>query len=195
MHNGKLTRERLLDEAMKLVQQRGFRATSVNDVLMAAGVKKGALYHHFPGKDDLGLAVLERAAQAFLASVDDVLGAATPWESLDRFFASVFERHKKKGFQGGCLFGNTALEMSDAGARYADSVSRVFQEWSRRIEAVIHAGQKAGQIRTDLPADDLAQVVVSTIEGGIMLSRLKKEEQPLKACLESLKVFLRSETQ
>jgi TetR/AcrR family transcriptional repressor of nem operon len=66
----------------------------------------------------------------------------------------------------------------------------VFQKWTGRLAAVILAGQQAGQFRADIPADKLAQMIVSTVEGGIMLSRLQKEEGPLKACLDSLKTFL-----
>ena len=76
MHHGTQTRERLLEEATELAQRKGFGATSVNDLLVATGIKKGTLYYHFPGKDDLGLAVLERAKAAFLGL--DRSGAALP---------------------------------------------------------------------------------------------------------------------
>jgi TetR/AcrR family transcriptional repressor of nem operon len=190
MHHGNLTRERLLEAAAKLVHDKGFGATSLNDLLTAAGIKKGTLYHHFPGKDDLGLAVLQRAKAQFLATLDEVLTATTPAGSLQRFLEFVLQRHRIRRFVGGCLFGNTALEMSDADSRFADSVSHLFREWIGRLEAVILAGQQAGQFRADIPADRLAQMIVSTVEGGIMLSRLQKEEGPLKACLDGLKTFL-----
>ncbi len=194
MGEGELTRERVLDEATKLVLEKGFGATSVNDLLAAAGIKKGTLYYHFPGKDALGLAVLERARTAFLASVDECLSATTPQRGLRRFFDFVLARHRSRGFVGGCLFGNTALEMSDASARYADCVSDLFQQWTSRIEAVILAGQRADQFRSDIPAEHLAQVIVSTIEGGIMMSRLQKQEGPLKRCLDCLQTFVGAES-
>lgn len=190
MHEGEFTKERLLEEATKLVHDKGFRATSLSDLLTAAGVKKGTLYYHFPGKDDLGLAVLQRAKTKFLTTLDEVLTAPTPAGSLQRFLEFVLERHRGRGFVGGCLFGNTALEMSDVNARYADSVSQLFRQWTDRIAAVVRAGQEAGQFRRDIPPGDLAKVIVSTVEGGIMISRLQKEEGPLKACLDSLKTFL-----
>lgn len=193
MRDGNITKERLLDEATKLVQQKGFGATSVNELLLAAGIKKGTLYYHFPGKDDLGLALLERAKVAFLASVDEALSAPTPLAGLQRFFDAVLQRHRQKGFAGGCLFGNTALEMSDTSSPYAESTKSLFREWTRRIEAVILAGQSAGEIRLDVVAADLAQAIVSTIEGGIMISRLRKEEGPLKTCLTSLLTFVRAQ--
>lgn len=190
MRRGDATRERLLSETTRLVHRSGFSRTSVNTVLQAAGIKKGALYHHFPGKDELGLAVLARARTVFLAFIDTALTAPTPLEDIDRFFAAALQAHRDMGFVGGCLWGNTALEMSDSSPAHTEIVAKVFDEWIFRMERVIRAGQEAGQIRTDLPAGDLARLVVAGIEGGIMQSRLKKHEGPLRSCLASLRVLL-----
>lgn len=190
MHAGELTKERLLEEATKLVHEKGFGATSLTELLTAAGIKKGSLYYHFPGKDDLGLAVLERAKANFLSALDEVLSVPTPAGAIQRFLEFVLERHRNRRFVGGCLFGNTALEMSDTNSHFAESVSHLFGQWIEKITAVIAAGQKAGQFRRDIPAGSLAQMIVSTVEGGIMMSRLRKEEGPLKTCLDCLKTFL-----
>lgn len=183
-------RERLVDEATRLVRVRGFHATSVNTVLKAAGISKGALYHYFPGKEDLGLAVLARAGDGFHAFLDATLDTTTPLASLERFFAAVLEKHRAAGFVGGCLWGNTALEMSDSDTACTAAVKRVFDAWIAKVEGVISAGQKNGQMRTDRSAAELAQLVVCTIEGGIMLARLRKQEAPLKNCLDSLRLLL-----
>jgi TetR/AcrR family transcriptional repressor of nem operon len=177
-----------------LVERQGFGPTSVNDVLQAAGVKKGTLYYHFPGKDELGLAVLDRAAKEFMAFLDTALTGPTPMEALERFFRAAFRRHRKTGFVGGCLWGNTALEMSDSSPAYAEFVRKVFEEWIGRIERVIHSGQKAGQFRTDRSAGELAHLVVAGIEGGIMMSRLTKQDGPFKSCLDALRALLTQDT-
>lgn len=190
MRRGDVTRERLLIETERLVHRHGFSRTSVSTVLRAAGVKKGALYHHFHGKDNLGLAVLDRDRQGFMAFLDSAFSVPSPLEGLDRFFAAVLQKHRETGFIGGCLWGNTALEMSDSSPAHTEIVAKVFDEWISRMERVIRAGQKAGQIRRDLPSDDLACFAVATIEGGIMMSRLRKHEGPFRSCLDSLRALL-----
>lgn len=194
MRDSKTTRDRLLDETARLVERQGFGPTSVNDVLQAAGIKKGTFYYHFPAKDELGLAVLGRARDDFLAFLDSALAAPTPMKALERFFKAALRKHRKTGFVGGCLWGNTALEMSDCSPAYTTFVGKVFDEWICRIERVIHSGQEAGQIRTDRPAAELARLVVAGIEGGIMMSRLTKRDGPLRSCLKSLRVLLAPET-
>jgi TetR/AcrR family transcriptional repressor of nem operon len=190
MRRGESTREKLITETARLARCRGFSRTSVNNVLQATGIKKGALYHHFPGKDDLGLAVLARERDGLIALLDRCLDPASPLASLENFFAAALKKHRERGFVGGCLWGNTALEMSDSDAPHVDIVKRMFEDWITKIERVIRAGQKAGEIRSDLTAAKLACMTVAGIEGGIMLSRLTKKEDPLKTCLQSLRTIL-----
>ncbi len=187
---GEATKERLITEAARLIRQKGFTGTSVSDLMAATGVKKGSLYFHFPSKDDLSLAVLDRSRDKILTFFENALTGETPADCLSNFFDAVVSSHSRSGFVGGCIFGNTALEMSDGDKRYADVVDRVFADMSTRLAAVVVAAQKAGQVRADLPADALAEQIVITLEGGIMLARLRKDEKPLVSCFDTLKVFL-----
>jgi TetR/AcrR family transcriptional regulator, transcriptional repressor for nem operon len=187
---GELTREKITRTATELFCRQGFAATSINDLVAACDITKGSLYFHFPGKDDVALAVLEQAEAEFMLFLDNALAGTSPGAALDRFFHRALEFHRQKNFVGGCLFGNVALEASDSNEIYAASVAQVFACWQEKIRTVIAAAQRAGQLRADLPAETLALLVVSTIEGGIMLSRLRKEEEPLKSCLDSLRTLL-----
>ncbi len=186
-----MTRQRVLSEAARLIQRNGFGDTSVNEVLAAAGITKGSLYFHFPAKDDLGWAVLEQARAEFLEFLRRSLAGSTPWAKLTGFFAAALAAHRTAGFVGGCLWGNTALEMSDKNPRYATEVAAVFRQWTALLEEVIRDGQLSGEIRTDLTAHDLALFVVSSIEGGIMLSRLTKSDGPLRTCIDTLVTFFK----
>jgi TetR/AcrR family transcriptional repressor of nem operon len=190
MRKGESTRKRLVEETARLARCYGFSRTSVNTVLQATGLKKGALYHHFPGKDDLGLAVLDRERDGFVTFLDECLDPHAPLASLERFFTAVLKKHRASGFVGGCLWGNTALEMSDSDGPYSEVVKGMFDTWISKITAIVDAGQKSGKIRLDLPAEELSCMIVADIEGGIMLSRLMKKEEPLKACLQSLRTLL-----
>lgn len=190
MGRGEATREKLVEETSRLARRQGFSRTSVNTVLQATGLKKGALYYHFPGKDDLGLAVLNCERDSFIAFLDKCLDPCSPLISLERFFAAALQKHRDSGFVGGCLWGNTALEMSDSDAPHLDVVKRTFDEWILKIVPVVAAGQESGEIRDDLSPEQLSCIIVAGIEGGIMLSRLTKKEEPLKSSLQSLQTLL-----
>lgn len=191
MTKGETTREKILDTAAGLIHRKGFGATSINDLLEATGLKKGSLYFHFSGKDALGLAILEKAREDFLTFLDSSLSGATPGEKLDHFLGKVMQIHKKREFVGGCIFGNTALEMGDVESGFAGFIEKVFEEWVERLRSVVAAAQDSGEVASDLPADVLAGHMVAAIEGGIMLARLKKDGKPLRDALTAIRALLR----
>lgn len=187
---GEQTRENILIEASRLFELQGFRATSLSDLQAATGLKKGALYFHFANKNEIGQAVLERSKAELETLLDKTLVGETPGACLENFFAGILAWQAELKFCGGCIFGNIALEMGDSDTLFASFVDEVFNAWIARIAQVITAGQAAGEISSELSAEVLASHVVAATEGGIMLSRLKKNEQPLKDCFAVVRRLL-----
>lgn len=187
---GELTKNRILDEAGAVFHRKGFLGATVGDLLEATGTTKGNLYFHFAGKEQLGLAVLERAKADFADFLDRALQGATPGAQLENFFRRVLEKNRAKGFVGGCIFGNTALETGDSAPQFAGIVKEVFDHWAGRLQEVLAAAQVQGQVRSDLPAQQLAEILVAATEGAIMQARLTKTEGPLARALDSLRVLL-----
>ncbi len=119
--------------------------------------------------------------------LDKALGGNNPGKSLDNFIRSALEKHIEAGFVGGCIFGNTALEMCDTDHEFSQMVDRFFDEWIGRLSTVVGRAQQKGQLRKDIPREVVAKQIIATIEGGIMMSRLKKNDVPMRECLEALR--------
>jgi TetR/AcrR family transcriptional repressor of nem operon len=187
---GEIARERILEVARELFNTKGFNATTISDLVAATGMQKGSLYFHFSGKDAIAREVLSEATAEFMDFLSKALGGANPGACIDNFFQCALEKHLGNGFVGGCIFGNTALEMSDSDPEFAGAIDRVFDEWISRVALAVTGAQKNGQIRTDIDSEALARHIIATIEGGIMMSRLKKDERPMKECLDSLRITL-----
>ncbi len=98
---GEKTRATVLAAARKLINEKGFCSTSVNDIIEATGVKKGNLYFHFAGKEDLGLAVLEQAHKEFMDFLSKSLEGARPLERVSNLLDAVLEKQRKTKFVGG----------------------------------------------------------------------------------------------
>jgi len=192
---GELARRKILETATAIVNRKGFGATTIQDVISATGMKKGGIYFHFPDKDTLCLAILEKAREDFMLFLGSALPGDSPGACLENFFRQVVEKHLAAGFIGGCIFGNTAIEFSDTDSRFATVIERVFDEWLAMIRRTVSAAQDAGEVRSDIPATALALHIVAAIEGGIMLSRLKKNEEPMRQCLETVRTFLWLQTE
>ncbi|MCF6239492.1 MAG: TetR/AcrR family transcriptional regulator [Candidatus Marinimicrobia bacterium] len=187
---GDQTRTKILNESARVFNRKGFGATTVVDILAASGTTKGNLYFHFSSKEEIGLEVLKREKEAFMNFLDETLDAGSPGQGLKSFFQAALEKHSQQDFIGGCIFGNTALEASDTSPALAGFVASVFDDWIAKISQKTEEAQQAGQIRQDVPARDLAEMVVATIEGGIMQARLFKSEKPLHNSLNTLQKIL-----
>ena len=187
---GELTKDKILAEAACLMHKKGFEATTINDLVKATGLKKGCLYFHFSGKDELSLAVLEKAKADFFTFLDSLLEGKTPGDRLNNLFRGLQDAQRDMGFSGGCIFGNTALEMGDKDENLAAFVRGVFDELTEKVRKVVKAAQVTGQVRKDIAAGTLARHIVMAIEGGIMLTRLEKNEKPLKDCVDSLRTLI-----
>ena len=191
---GEMTRAKVLEKARPLVNRKGFSNTSTNDVVEATGVKKGNLYFHFPSKENLGLSILEKAQKDFFLFLDYSLLGERPLEKIFNFFDAALEIHTKNKFEGGCLFGNTALEMGDTNTRFSKKVDEVFQHWAAVLTDLLVEARKMGDLKTDISPEALAKHIVATIEGGIMMSKVSKKEEDLRDCLQSLRVLLGAKT-
>ena len=188
--NGSATRKRVIEVTKQLVNEKGFNNTSISDIIQASGVKKGNLYFHFPSKEALGIAILQEAADEFFRFLEASLQGNRPLEKLGSFFDAVLEKHRSAHFVGGCIFGNTALEMADSNPNIARLVEDVFRRWADMIANVLREAQRGGELDASLSPTRFAKHIVATIEGGIMMARLTKNEEDLKDCLDTLRAFL-----
>jgi len=83
--------------------------------------------------------------------------------------------------------------MCDVDESYADLVEEIFDEWREELQNALAAAQRRGEVRADTGAEVLATQTIGTIEGAIMLARLKKQEKPFRNCIEGLETFLAAE--
>ena len=187
---GRETRQHILKESRKLFTVQGFRNTSISEIIAATGVKKGNLYYHFPSKEELGLAVLVDVRDEFFTILDDALAGENPIVRILNSCNAVMAMMEQNSFVGGCLFGNTALEMTDSNSRFGRIIQEVFSQWKSRVERELRQAVESGLLTSPMPADALASSIIATLEGGIMLSRVYKNKDGIEDCILAIRVLL-----
>ncbi len=187
---GAATREHVLESAMRLINVKGYAATSINDIIEVTGVKKGNLYFHFSNKEELVYTMIEKARDDYRDYITSRIKGGTALEILYSIFDAVFQYHRARKFEGGCIFGNIALELGDENPRYAQLVHEIFAEWAEQFVPLIKAAQGEGTINAVLEAPALARHIVASLEGAVMLSRLSKKAKDFRQCIDSLKILL-----
>jgi TetR/AcrR family transcriptional repressor of nem operon len=164
------TAQRILDVAEELVQVRGYNAFSYADVAAELRMTKAGLHYHFPGKAELGAALIARYATRFaeaLAAIDaDVAGAPAKLDAYADLYAAVLRERRM------CLCGMLAAEYETLPDSLRDSVLRFFDDNETWLARTLADGRREGTLRFAGPARETARMIVGGLEGGMLVARL-----------------------
>ena len=182
------TRRAILAAARRAFAKKGYADTSLEDIVSPARLTKGALYHHFPSKLELGYAVLDEVIGDFTDKrwLKPIAGDEDP---IDAIVASVREA-AKSDFEFGCPLNNLAQEMSTVDAEFHRRIAALYRRWESGVAGALERGQEQGLVRKDVDVNEAATFVVASIEGAYGLAKNRKDRQPLRACVEGLTQYL-----
>lgn len=183
------TKEHIITVASRLVHLRGFNHTSIGEILEESGIGKGNFYYYFKSKEELGYAIIESNIRQFS---EEVTGKAfrnnrDALTQLYDFLDILFDMHQQRNCAGGCRLGNMAMEMSDIHEEFRRRFQEVFDGWETQVADILRKAQMNGQLagHADLPA--LAQFIIASVEGAILLAKVKKDISVLARCFTELK--------
>jgi TetR/AcrR family transcriptional regulator, transcriptional repressor for nem operon len=191
---GQETHNHILKESRRLFTLQGFQNTSISEIITATGVKKGNLYYHFPSKEELGLAVLIDARDEFFTILENSLTGEQAVERILHSCNSIMVMMQQNNFVGGCLFGNTALEMTDSSSQFGKIIREVFTYWINLIEQELRLAAESEDLKNALSSDTLATAIVAVLEGGIMLSRVYQDKSSMEACISAIQGLITMES-
>jgi len=177
-----------LAAAIKLFRQQGYHGTSLHDILAAGGSPRGSLYFHFPGgKEEIGENALTIAGEAVRQGI---VRAAEASESLETFLTHVARAMaadlEKSDYQEGCPIATTALETSAQSDVLGDATSSAFRKWETEISRGLERFGMTGD-----EADRVATMVLSQLEGALLLARTYRSLEPIQRAEEALKLLAR----
>jgi TetR/AcrR family transcriptional repressor of nem operon len=184
------TRERILHAAMELFGEKGYGSTSVADILREADVNSGSLYYFFPGKQDVLLGVLE----TYLEGIGPMLldpewrDVEDPIERVFALLASYRRRLVATECIYGCPIGSLALELHEPDPPVRRLLEANFDAWTKAVRGCYEAA--GDRLPADLDRHALALFTLTTMEGGVMLSRTARDPGPFDAAVEMLRSYL-----
>lgn len=189
MNKGEITRERIIAQAAPIFNMHGFEGSSMQDVMEAAGLEKGGLYRHFASKEEL-------AVEAFRYSLAGAVRLRT--EKLDRSHGAIAQLRSivqrfvnaPSSIKGGCPLMNTAIDADDGNTVLRGLARKAFADWRERISAVVREGLASGEIRKKTDPRRIANTMIATLEGALMLSRMEGTKLPLEDAQASLEILI-----
>lgn len=183
------TRDRLIQAAMLLFWRKGYGSTSVADILQAADANSGSMYHFFPTKQDLLLAVLERYREGIGPMLLEPAwrGVDDPLERVFALLAAYRRLIAETDASYGCPIGSLALELHEPDPPVRRMLAENFDGWVRAVETCLD--EAAARLPPDVDRHALAQFVLTTMEGGVMQARTHRSLEPFDACVACLKDY------
>jgi TetR/AcrR family transcriptional regulator, transcriptional repressor for nem operon len=188
--NPERTRRTLLEAAFEEIHKSGFRGTDLETILERAGVTKGALYHYFESKEDLGYAVVDEVIaeigrEKWLRPLDK---AENPIDMLAEIFLG--SSTKPEHIRGGCPVNNLVLEMSPLDEGFRQRLAKQVDDWRKAIAGALRRGQEKGLVRDDLDSDEIAMFLMATYEGYISLAKNSQDAETLQSGMRTLAKYL-----
>ncbi len=188
-------RSRILMAAFEQFYRNGFQGGSLSQIVEKAGTTKGALFHHFDGKNDLGYAVVEEVILPQIKSrwFDPMAESVDPVTDLkrafDRFIKHVMENYR---LVHGCPLNNLAQEMSPLDEGFRKRIEKIYAMWRESLTAAFERGIEAGHVRKDISPGNVAAFIVAAMAGLIGTAKNSQSEKMLMQAGEAFFGYLDS---
>jgi TetR/AcrR family transcriptional repressor of nem operon len=178
------TRDRILDTAQSLAQRRGFNAFSYADVADAVGVRKASIHHHFPSKDDLELALVQRYRQRFDAELERIDGTQGTALGRLRAFGDLY----RATLEGGCicLCGMMASDIQALPDTLRVPLRSFFEEQTAWLAKVLDVGRRNGELAFLGSASRRAQLLLAALQGGLIIGHASNDVSFFDTLLDDL---------
>jgi len=192
MTKGEQTRRKIVEAAAPIFNKRGYEGASLNDLMEATGLRKGGIYRHFSSKEELAAEAFdyawELAWSTRLLQVDDQPNGI---EKLKQLIANFVER--RPPVAGGCPVLNTAIDSDDGNPVLRAHVAKALRFWVNRLETIVEEARQRGEARRDADPKQVATLIVASLEGALMMSRLQRNDEPLRWVRQHLNGYLDTE--
>jgi len=188
MRNAETTKKKLISVSANLFNTQGYKATSISDITKATGFTKGAIYRHFESKQDLEKHALQSLSKLMFDEIGrEIRNASTFQQKFEAVF-SFFENYMNTPlFKGGCPLLNAAVEADDSNPILRKQVYKMLQDLKASVSKLIENGIKNDQVKPETDPEFLSTIMIATLEGGIMMSRLEKTDAAIKITISHLR--------
>jgi TetR/AcrR family transcriptional regulator, transcriptional repressor for nem operon len=191
LSKGEQTRERILARSAQLFNRQGYFGASLADIMRETGLEKGGIYNHFSSKEQLALESFDYAYGLVQQRVRQAL--AGKYDAIERLLAiiTVFQGIvEDPPVAGGCPILNTAIEADDANEALRDRARDAMDSWRTTIHRIVNKGIERQQIRPGINADEVASILITTLEGAIMLSNLYKDPTHMQRAADHMARYI-----
>jgi TetR/AcrR family transcriptional regulator, transcriptional repressor for nem operon len=183
---GRATRERIVAAASELMLQRGVARTTIEDIQEAAAISTSQMYHYFADKNDLVAAVIDFQTDHVLGVQHLGLDRIDSIKDLYRWRDIMVDLVRNLGCVGGCPIGSMANELSETDPIARARLARSFAQWENMIHDGLVTIAARGELRKGTDINRIALALLAGIQGGLLLSQVRRDTAPLEAAVDTM---------
>lgn len=195
MKKGERTRDHILAQSAALFNQHGYAASSMSDLMLATGLKKGGIYNHFASKEQLAFEAFDYAVSLiesrFAAALENKILAM---DRLNAIMNVFLEFIRNPVLLGGCPVLNAAIEADDSNEPLRQKTRLILTGWRTRIQGIIEKGVALGEFRAGTDSASLATIMLSMLEGAVMMSKVCRDASHIRIAVGFLETHFQSLT-
>src|SRR5271155_692024 len=189
---GQKTRGRIVQAAAELVAEKGATAVSLDDVGAHGATSRSQLYHYFEDKADLIRAVVNATSDAIVGGQDQLLLGVADWSGIERWMDALVAMQVERQARGGCPLGSLAGHLAEHDPQARAALAEGLGRWQDSIRRSLEALQAQGELRDDADPAALAATTMTLIQGGLLLTQVRRDPQQLRAALDTALTLLRT---
>ena len=187
-----ITKQHIVHEAYQLFYEKGFKSTSINEVMKAAKMSKGAFYHHYKSKQQLGIEVIELKIQkrVYEGMITPLLEEGNAMKILESTFLNRIKSFPAYDKKHGCPMNNFINEIGNEEKAYQSALKNIIEKWQQALVSLIERGKIQAEIKKDTPSEAVAMYLISAYEGIRGIRKLYDNDIVLDQYLTGLSKYL-----
>lgn len=189
---GRSTKDRIIGAAAQLMFRQGVARTSIPDVLAEAKVSASQVYHYFGDKQGLVRAVIAHQVESSLDQQRPILDQLDTFEALEAWRDGAIRLQVARHCEGGCEIGSLAYELCDTDPVARADLEAAFDKWEAPIRRGLATMRERGTLRADTDTDELATAMLAAIQGGLLLTQIRRDITPFTAAVTAMIAHIRS---
>lgn len=188
MNKGEETRQKIIAAAAPLFNKQGYAGCVIKDIMAATGLEKGGIYRHFESKEEIAAEAFDYAWMVAFATRRQ--GLENIPDHVDRLKQHIARFVSRSNIPGGCPLLNTGVDSDNGNPILRERVRNALKDWQKMLRSILTDGIAAGTVRHDVDPEKVSRIIIAGLEGGMLVSRIEKNDEALKDAMEHLDAYL-----
>ncbi len=185
-------RSEIIKNSYLIMLNKGYKGTTINDILKETKISKGCLYYYFKSKRDIANIIIDEIIKKdFFTVWHDVYKNTNPIKSIIKKINITYDENSYNYLSTGCPLGNLISELSSVDAKFSEKTNSILKMWSLYIKKAINKSWNLGILNKNLVPEEVADFLVASIEGCILTAKSYQDKKKLRSCFDSIINYLK----